>query len=77
MRSVVKASILASTIFAALSAAACSQPVLADESNLTVGHGVVCDTADEVKAVVAPVDNDLQKRLLNVNEQYGEEACNM
>ena len=72
-----RASILASTIFALLVAAACAPPVQADETNLVIGHGVVCDTAEEVKAVIAPAGDDAQQRLLNVNDRYGKEACNI
>jgi hypothetical protein len=71
------AGILASTIFAALLFAACAPPVQADEINLVIGHGVVCDTAEEVKAVIAPAGDDVQQRLLNVNDRYGKEACNI
>jgi hypothetical protein len=60
-----------------LSVAACSKPALADETKLTVGHGVICDTAEEVKAMVSPAESDMHKRLVNVNDHYGKEACNI
>lgn len=75
MRRFGQASILASTVFAVLSISVCSQPSQADEAKLTVGHGVVCDTAEEVKAVIAPPDSGVQQRLLNVNDRFGKDAC--
>jgi hypothetical protein len=68
------ASILASTVFAALLVFTNTQPVQADGTNLAHGRGVVCDTAEEVKAVVAPSSND-EQRLLEVNDRFGKEAC--
>ncbi len=72
-----RASILASAIFASLLVAECAPSVQADETNLVIGHGVVCDTAEEVKAVIAPAGDDALQRLLNVNDRYGKEACNI
>jgi hypothetical protein len=77
MRGVVRASVLKTAVFAALILANCSNQVFAGDSTLTIGHGVVCHTADEVKAIIAPAENDMQARLLNVNDRYGKQACSV
>jgi len=66
-----------SAVLVALLAVACAHPVFAGETNLTIGHGVVCDTAEEVKAIIAPAGSGMQQRLLNINDHYGKEACNI
>ena len=69
-----RASILASAIFASLLVAECAPSVQADETNLVIGHGVVCDTAEEVKAVIAPAGDDIVSNLEAYREQCADDG---
>ena len=66
---------LASTAFALLWLALCAPPTRADEKQLSVGRGFICNTAEELEAVLTPNEKEISIRLQNVNKRFGEEAC--
>jgi hypothetical protein len=49
----------------------------ADESGLSVGHTLVCDTPQEVEAVLSATTSDMTARLIAINNRYGKESCNV
>jgi hypothetical protein len=57
--------------------ALCASPIQAAELELSIGSGLVCNTAQEVEAVVMPRDSDVQRRVMRVNDLYGKDACNI
>jgi hypothetical protein len=68
------ASVLAAGAFALALAAAV--PVQAEEtSGLVAGNVLVCDTAEEVEAVLTSRSGDMNARLIQANDHYGSSAC--
>jgi hypothetical protein len=71
------ATVLPGAFIALFWLAACTPPVQAQEAKLSIGHGVVCDTPEEVEAVVTPSLDDVTGRLESVNDRFGKESCNI
>jgi hypothetical protein len=46
-----------------------------NEEGFSVGRGFICDTAEQVKAVVTSDENKIQINLKKVNEQFGKDSC--
>jgi len=72
---------LASSAVALLWVALAAAPVRADEqpdaSGLSVGHTLVCDTPQEVEAVLTSETTDMSARLVAINDRYGKESCSV
>ena len=49
----------------------------AANETLSLGQGLVCDTAEEVEAVVKPDHKDIAKSVDAVNRRFGKDACNV
>jgi hypothetical protein len=47
----------------------------ANEEGLSVGRGFICDTAEQVKAVVTPDESKIATNLKKVNDQFGKDSC--
>jgi hypothetical protein len=81
MSRLVGAGILVSAAAALLWVAVGAAPVRADEegdgSGLSVGHTLVCDTPQEVEAVLSSNTSDMSARLIAINNRYGKESCNV
>jgi hypothetical protein len=75
MSGLLRTGMLASAASALLWLAACAPPVQAAEKQLSVGRGFICDTPEEVEAVLTPHENDISARLANVNDRFGKDAC--
>lgn len=69
------AAILAST--ALLSLASGAPPVQAADSGISGGHILVCDTAEEVEAVLASRGANVAASLVMVNNHFGKQSCNV
>jgi hypothetical protein len=74
-----RTSLMTSSACALLWLAACSPPVQAagEQSDLLAGHVLVCDTPEEVEAVLASDVNDMAGTLAKVNDRFGKDACNV
>jgi len=61
-----------------LSLAAFAAPAQSPSQNLAAGHGLVCDTAEEVAAFVgAGSDEKVDAALARVNGRFGTGACSI
>jgi hypothetical protein len=47
----------------------------ANEEGLSVGRGFICDTEEQVKAVVTTDESKITANLKKVNDQFGEDSC--
>jgi hypothetical protein len=80
MRKFSRAGIMASSAMTLLWLAFCVPPAQAeeaDQSGLTAGHVLACDTAEEVEAVLNATDADVSVRLTAVNDHFGRQSCNI
>jgi hypothetical protein len=68
---------LASGIVALLWLASSAPPARADETELSVGHVLACDSPEEVEAVLTSSASDMSVRLAAINDRYGKESCNI
>ena len=73
--------IVASCLAALLWVASGGAPARADaqeeDPSLSVGHTLVCDTAQEVEAVLMAGGADMSERIVAINNQFGKESCNV
>jgi hypothetical protein len=61
-----------------LSLAASAAPARSPSESLAAGHGLVCDTAEEVEAFVgAGADEKVDAALARVNGRFGTGACSI
>ena len=63
------------TALALLWLASCTPPVQAEEREMSVGRGFLCDTAEEVAAVATPDEGEIAARVESVNRRFGRDAC--
>ena len=68
---------LASSALISLSFAADAPAVQEDQSQLSSGHVLACDTPDEVEAMLNSRGDDMSARLVAINDRYGKESCNV
>ena len=61
----------------ALSLASLAAPAQSPNQSLAAGHGLVCDTAEEVEAFVARPDEKIDAALARVNGRFGTGACSI
>jgi hypothetical protein len=74
MRAAYSASVLAATII--LSVGASNLAARAESAEPMIGHAIVCDTQDELEAVVKPSSDDVATRMKAINARFGPSACN-
>jgi hypothetical protein len=73
-----RAGVLTSAAFALVWLASSTPPVQAEETTgLAAGNVLVCDTSDEVEAVLTSKVGDMAARLNQANDRFGEEACSI
>jgi hypothetical protein len=73
-----RASVLASGALALLWLAPSAQAAEMDQPPaLVAGHVLVCDTPEEVEAVLASQAGDIAARLSTVNARFGKQACDV
>ena len=81
MFSSTRASVLASSAVALALFAAGASPAVADNSmdlaatNVAAGNVLVCDTPQEVEAVLTSTGADLAARIGQANQRFGADAC--
>ena len=52
-------------------------PAKAADVEISTGHLLVCDTPEEVSAVLASKEKDIAARLTSANAHYGKDSCNV
>jgi hypothetical protein len=67
--------ILASSMLASLWLTSSAIAADAAPTALTAGHGVLCDTQEELAAFVSNNKDDAAAKLTAVNDKYGKESC--
>jgi hypothetical protein len=70
--------IAASSAIAPMWLAASTPPALADaRTDLVAGNVLVCDTPEEVEAVLTSEARDFAARLGEANDRFGQQACSV
>jgi hypothetical protein len=77
MRRVTHDRILATGAFALSLFGVAALPAKAADAEISTGHILVCDTPEEVSAVLESKEKDIAERLTMANARYGKEACNV
>jgi hypothetical protein len=80
MRKFSRAGVAASSATALLWLTFCAPPAQAgqaDQTGLTAGHVLACDTAEEVEAALNATESDLTARLAAINDRFGKQSCNI
>jgi hypothetical protein len=78
MLTLTRAGVLASSAFALALLATSAPPALAeDTTDLAAGNVLVCDTPEEVEAVLTSGAHDMAARLVQANDRFGAEACSV
>jgi hypothetical protein len=72
-----RSGILASSAFALVWLASSAPGVHAEETQVTMGRVLFCDTAAQIEAVLSSDGSDISARLMTVNDRYGKESCNV
>jgi hypothetical protein len=69
--------ILASSILASLWLTSSAIAANVAQTALTAGHGVLCDTQEELASFVSNNKDDAVARLTAVNDKFGKESCSV
>jgi hypothetical protein len=77
MLKLIYAGALASTALISLSFAATTPVSAPDEAQLTSGHVLACDTAEEIEAVLNSTGDNISTRVVAINDRFGKESCNI
>jgi hypothetical protein len=64
---------LSAVVFSSVASA--SSPSYAEESELSIGRGFICNTKNELEAVITPDDGDIEASLAGVNSRFGKDSC--
>lgn len=76
MRSFFRGGMLAAAAAALAGLGAFDAPAArAEKSEYSVGRGIVCDTSEQIEAIVTPGKQDVGARMDAVNARYGAQAC--